>query len=244
MNSHHPLVLITGASSGIGLELAKCFAKDDYNLILTSEERVELEAAAEVVRGMGRGQVDIVEADLSQPGGALRVFDAVHRRRRALDVLVNNAGIGVYGKFTDTSLADEIAMIQLNVIATVRLTKLFVPAMVNRGAGRILFTASVTSTMPTPYLAAYGATQAFVHEFAQGLRAELHDTGVTVTSLMPDAGKLTDPPDVAMAVFTALMKGDDKVVVPLRYKLVPDTVVARQPARKHEPKHEERDEQR
>jgi uncharacterized protein len=268
MDTNNSLALITGASSGIGLELAKCFAEDGYGVILVAEDRGGLEAAAQEVRALGGGTVETIVADLSKLDGARQVFDQVGGRE--LDVLVNNAGVGVYGKFIETSLDEEIAMIHLNTISFVQLTKLFAPKMVARGAGRILITASVASKMPTPYLTVYGATKAFVYEFAQGLRAELKDTGVTVTALLPGPTdtnfferahaqdskildeKLTDPADVARAGYAALMKGDDKVIVPLKYKIqatmnqaVPDAVVAKQSMKKHEPRdQEEREEGR
>jgi uncharacterized protein len=225
-----------------------------------------------MLRELGGGQVDVVEADLAQLDGPRRVFEHVQRLGRTVDVLVNNAGVGVYGKFIDNDLADEIAMIQLNTIAYVQLTKFFGRAMVQRGSGRILMTASVASEMPTPYLTVYGATKAFVYEFAQGLREELRDTGVTVTALLPGptdtnffdrAGandskivdeKLADPEMVAAAGFKAVMKGDDKIVVPFKYRVqskinqvIPDKVVAKQAMKKHEPKSEsdrDRDEHR
>ena len=268
MNSTKSLALITGASSGIGLELAKCFAQDGHDVILVAEDRGGLENAAQEVRALGGGKAEIIAADLSKHDGAQRVFDQLGGRN--LDVLVNNAGVGVYGKFIDTSLDEEISMIHLNTISFVQLTKLCLPQMVQRGAGRILMTASVASKMPTPYLTVYGATKAFVYEFAQGLRAELKDTGVSVTALMPGPTdtnfferahaedskildeKLTDPADVAKAGYAALMKGEDRVIVPLKYKIqtamnqaVPDKMVAKTSLKKHEPRSgEDRDEQR
>jgi hypothetical protein len=262
------LALITGASSGIGLELAKCFAKDGYDVVLVAEDRAGLDAAASDMRNLGSGKVETIVADLSHLEGARQVRDAL--QGRTLDALVNNAGVGVYGKFIETDLDDELSMIHLNTISFVALTKFFAPQMVQRGAGRILMTASVASKMPTPYLTIYGATKAFVYEFAQGLRAELQDSGVTVTALLPGptdtnfferAGaenskivdeKLTDPADVAQAGYAALMKGEAKVVVPLKYKVqtavgsvVPDVALAKQALKKHEPKsRDEREEER
>ncbi|HEX6095218.1 MAG TPA: SDR family oxidoreductase [Thermoanaerobaculia bacterium] len=262
MTTNNSLALITGASSGIGLELAKCFVRDGHDVILVAEDRGGLESAAQEVRAAGGGRVEIIVADLSRQDGARIVFDQVGGRD--LDVLVNNAGVGVYGKFIETDLDEEISMIHLNTISFVQLTKYFAPKMVQRGSGRILITASVASKMPTPYLTVYGATKAFVYELAQGLRAELQDTGVTVTALMPGPTdtnfferahaqdskildeKLTDPADVARAGYDALMKGQDKIVVPLKYKIqtamnqaVPDKVVAKQSLKKHEPRDQE-----
>ncbi|HET7436712.1 MAG TPA: SDR family oxidoreductase [Thermoanaerobaculia bacterium] len=270
MKNSKPLALVTGASSGIGLELARCFAKDDYDLIVVAENRDGLESAAKELSGEGKGSVDTIVADLSTLDGARQVYESVQSRGRELDVLVNNAGVGVYGKFIETSLEEELSMIRLNTISFVALTKFFAPEMVQRGSGRILMTASVASKMPTPWLTIYGATKAFVYEFAQGLREELHDSGVTVTALMPGPTdtnfferahaedskivdeKLTDPAEVAAAGYAALMRGDAKVVVPLKYKVqtainqvIPDKVVAKQARKKHEPREgEEREEER
>ncbi|HEY0372062.1 MAG TPA: SDR family oxidoreductase [Thermoanaerobaculia bacterium] len=262
MDTSKSLALITGASSGIGLELANCFAQDGHDVVLVAEDRGGLESAAQEVRALGGGSVEIIVADLSRHDGAQLVFDQLGGRNP--DVLVNNAGVGVYGKFIDTDLDEEVSMIHLNTISFVQLTKLIAPKMVQRGGGRILMTASVASKMPTPYLTVYGATKAFVYEFAQGLRAELKDTGVTVTALMPGPTdtnfferahaedskildeKLTDPADVARAGYAALMKGEDRVIVPLKYKVqtvmnsaVPDKIVAKQSMKKHEPRNEE-----
>jgi short-subunit dehydrogenase len=264
------LALVTGASSGIGLELARLFARDAYDVVLVSENRAELESAARELRESASGKIEVLEADLATDAGPRKVFEGVHGR--TVDVLVNNAGIGVYGDFTrETSFERELEMIRLNVIGTTHLTKLFAPLMVERGEGRILFTASVASKMPTPLLNVYGATKAYVYEFAMGLREELSDTGVSVTALMPgptdtnffdraDAQdskivdeKLTDPATVAEAGYAALMRGDAKVVTPLKYKVqtainqvVPDRVVAKQSHKKHERKDdvEERSEER
>jgi short-subunit dehydrogenase len=265
MDKNKSLALITGASSGIGLELAKQFAQNGHDLIVVAEPGSGLSDAAAMLRELGGGAVDTIEADLSKPDGAQRVFDDVQRRGRELDVLVNNAGVGVYGKFIETSLDEEVAMIQLNTVAYVQLTKYFAPRMARRGSGRILMTASVASKTPTPYLAVYGATKAFVYEFSQGLREELRESGVTVTALMPGPTdtnffdrahatdskildeRLADPEEVAKAGFDALMKGDDKVIVPLKYKVqttinqvIPDAVVAKVARKKHEPRDEER----
>jgi short-subunit dehydrogenase len=273
MKKQQPLALVTGASSGIGLELARCFAENGHDLVIVAEDRPGLEAAAVMLREAGGGRVDIVDADLSKLESARRVADQVRALGRDLDVLVNNAGVGVYGEFTETSLDEEVAMIQLNTIAFVQLTKLFAPAMVQRGSGRILMTASVASVTPTPMLTVYGATKAFVYEFSQALREELRDTGVTVTALMPGPTdtnfferahatdskiveeNLADPAAVARAGYDALMKGEDKVIVPLKYRLmtnmnhvVPDPIVARVAHKKHERRdegeREEREEER
>lgn len=269
MENRRPVALITGASSGIGLELAKQFIQHDHDLIVVAENREELEGAALMLRQLADARVDAIVADLSRLDGAPRVFDEVQRLGRDVDVLVNNAAMGVYGKFIETDLDAEIAMVHVNVISYLQLTKFFAPRMAERGAGRILMTASVASKTPIPYLSVYAATKAFVYEFSQALREELRDSGVTVTALLPGPTdtnfferanmldskildeKLADPADVAKAGFDALMKGDDKVIVPLKYNVqtklgnvVPDPLLVKQARKKHEPKDEGREEAR
>ena len=273
---NRPLALITGASSGIGLELAKCFADEGYDLIIVAEDQAGLEAAGSAIRSAASVDVHAITADLRDDDAPRRVHERVTALGRPLDVLVNNAGVGVYGDFTrETPLDAELEMIRLNVVAPVQLTKLFAPSMAARGEGKILITASVASITPTPLLTVYGATKAFLYEFSEGLREELRDRGVTVTALMPGPTdtnffarahaedskivdeKLADPADVARAGFDALMKGADKVVTPLKYKVqtkinqvIPDPIVAKQAHKKHERKSdseqsiEARDEQR
>ncbi|HEV7921855.1 MAG TPA: SDR family NAD(P)-dependent oxidoreductase [Thermoanaerobaculia bacterium] len=130
-----PLALITGASSGIGLELAKQFARNGHDLVLVAEDGSGLASAASTVRELGGARVDTIEADLSRAEGAQRVFEEVQRLGREPDVLVNNAGVGVYGKFIETDLEEEISMINLNTAAYVRLTKFFAPRMAQTSPG-------------------------------------------------------------------------------------------------------------
>lgn len=267
MAKNNKLALITGASSGIGYELARLFARDGFDLLLVAEKTDDLQRAARELRSEGEGDVDTIVADLSRLDGAPCVFEEVMRGGRELDVLVNNAGVGVYGDFTETSLDAEIAMINLNVIAYVQLTKLFARQMAQRGTGRILNTASVASVMPTPLLAVYGATKAFVLAFTESVREELRESGVTVTALMPGptdtqfferagAGNAKivdeagDPAVVAKAGYDALMAGKDKVITPFKAKvmarmseLTPDPIAAKQSHKKHAPK-DARDEER
>jgi short-subunit dehydrogenase len=156
--------------------------------------------------------------------------------RNEIEVLVNNAGVGVWGPFKTTEIDEEVSMIQLNAIAPVVLTKLFLPDLLDRGKGRILFTASQASVGPLALAAVYGATKAFIYSFALALREELKESNVTVTSLLPGAtdtdwferagagrsetaqGDLADPADVARAGVEALLAGDDHVVAPLSVK--------------------------
>jgi uncharacterized protein len=234
-----PLALVTGASSGIGLELAKVFAREGHDLVVAADNRAKLDAASQQIRsGAPAARIEIVTVDLANPDGPFLLYEAVQRLGRDLDVLVNNAGVGVWGEFArQTNLDAELDMIQLNVASVVALTKLFVRDMIPRRTGKILFTASEASLAPTAYLAAYGATKAFEYSFALSLREELKDTGITVTALLPGAtdtnffhragaaknktaqGRLADPATVARDGYDALMRGDDHVVTPMTNKL-------------------------
>lgn len=246
--------LITGASSGIGLELARKFAAEGYDLIMTSDNGKKLRTAMQQIRREHPDTgISVVVADLANPKGAHSLFRQVKAAKLNPDVLVNNAGAGVWGDFPKTALAAELDIIQLNTASVVAITKLFLPAMIRRGSGRILFTASVASLAPTPLLTVYGATKAFVYSFAQALGAELDGTGVTITALLPDAtdtnffkragaahtqtaqGDLADPERVAHDAYDTLMKGDDHVITPTSERLMsmvskfmPDRMVAHQ----------------
>lgn len=174
--------LITGASSGIGLDLAHLFAADGYELLLAARSEGKLrDLAGELARQYGVS-VAVIPADLERPAAADELFAAVHT---PVDVLVNNAGFGVTGRFTGTDLARELAMIQVNVTALVQLTKLFLRPMVERGRGRILNVASTAAFQPGPLMAVYYATKAFVLSFSEAIAEELAGTGVTVTALCP-----------------------------------------------------------
>ncbi len=169
-----PVALVTGASSGIGRALALRLARGGYDLVLVSRDEKRLkEVAAEA--GVS---CRIVTEDLSKPGAAQRIAAPV-------DVLVNNAGFGLHGDFSQTDLAQEQAMIQTHVVALVELTKLVLPGMLERGKGRILNVGSVYSYGPAPHQAIYGATKAFLLSFSNALYGELAGTGVTVTALLP-----------------------------------------------------------
>lgn len=226
--SQRPLAVVTGASSGIGLELARQFIKNGFDLIVTSSEPRIAETALELEAEGGR--VQAVQADLRTYEGVEKLYSEI-QIRGVPDAIAINAGVGVHGDFTrETSLQDELAMINLNVVSTVHLAKRVAKDMVARGRGRILITASVAGTMPTPLQAVYGATKAFDLSFAASLRHELRDTGVTVTALLPgptdteffersdmedtkaaEKAEQNDPADVAKDGFDALMAGKDRV---------------------------------
>jgi uncharacterized protein len=223
-----PLAVVTGASSGIGRELACQFADNGFDVIAAAEDR-ELAAVAEDLAGDGTA-VQPVRADLSTAKGTEKLMAAIAATGRQVDALALNAGIGNGGAFVDVPLADEQRLIALNIGSTVHLAKRIVPDMVRRGAGRVLFTSSVASQMPGPYYATYAASKAFIQSFAQALRYELKDSGVTVTALIPgpadteffgrpgmegtgaDSSDKDDPADVARDGFEALMAGRSQVV--------------------------------
>jgi short-subunit dehydrogenase len=226
--SSRPLALVTGASSGIGRELAKQFAEHGYDLIVAAED-VELDDAVEELRALG-GAVAPVSVDLRKRADVERLVAAYRGSGRALDAAALNAGVGHGGAFADTDLEAELGIVELNCASTVHLAKRVVQDMVPRGEGRILFTSSVASQAPEPFQAVYGASKAFVQSLAMALREELKDTGVTVTSLLPgptdteffDRAQLTDtklgasdkkddPAQVARQGFEGLMKGEASV---------------------------------
>ncbi|HVK84594.1 MAG TPA: SDR family NAD(P)-dependent oxidoreductase [Kofleriaceae bacterium] len=222
------LAVVTGASSGIGLELARQCVEHDFDLVICSND-ASIQIAADHLSGAG-ASVQAVRADLATFEGCETLVETIEATHRPVDALLLNAGRGVGGEFITTDLDDELRMIALNCGSVVHLAKRLVPAMVARKSGRILITASVASTSPTPFISVYGATKAFDLSFAEALRYELSDSGVTVTALQPGAteteffaradmedtkvaqGKKDDPADVAKEGFDAMMAGEDKVI--------------------------------
>ncbi len=179
--------LITGASFGIGSEFARIFAREGYNLVLVARTAEKLrQLAAEVEKSYGTRSL-ILAADLTDPGAPAYVLDQTNRADIKIDVLVNNAGFGQYGLFVENDLEECLRQIQLNVTTITHLTRLYLPAMVERKNGRILNVASTAAFQPGPLMAVYFATKAYVLHFSEALANELNDTGVTVTCLCPGA---------------------------------------------------------
>jgi short-subunit dehydrogenase len=176
--------LITGASSGIGLELARIFAANKHDVVLVARSEGKLRELARECEASGV-RAHVIPADLAVPDAARSILDTVARLGLEIDVLVNNAGVGVYGRFLETPLVTELESIQVNVVALTELTKRCLPAMVARRRGRILNVASTAGFLPGPLMAVYYATKAYVVSFSEAIANELEGTGVTVTALCP-----------------------------------------------------------
>ena len=222
------LAVVTGASSGIGLELAKELAARRYHLVVCAEDD-ELAVAADGLRRSGV-PVQAVRADLATAEGTQRLVDAVGDYGVPVDVLALNAGIGVAGPFVQTPLADDLRLLALNITSVVHTAKKLVPEMVARGRGRVLVTSSIASLMPGPWYATYAASKAFVQSFGDALRHELRGTDVTVTALLPGPtataiferagmgrtwvgrGPKDDPERVARDAVAGLSRGARRVV--------------------------------
>jgi uncharacterized protein len=180
-----PVALVTGASSGIGRELCRVLAREGHDLVLVARREPELQALAEELKSHYGTTGTVVTADLSTPAGAQQVFDAVAAAGLDIDVLVNNAGFGGSGRFTETDAGHEQRMVAVNVVALTDLTKLFLPAMIERRRGRVLNVASTAAFQPGPFMAIYYATKAYVLSFTEAIAEELAGTGVTATALCP-----------------------------------------------------------
>lgn len=248
----NPLAAVTGASSGIGFNLAKVFAEHGFDLVIASSGP-RLQPATVEIRTKGV-EVTPVEADLATFDGVEEFWRRVEDVGRPIEAVAINAGVGVGGLFAESELAREINLIRLNVEGTVHLAKLAVKRMTQQGRGRILITSSIAAEMVAPREAVYGASKAFELSFAKSLRAELEGSGITVTTLQPGAidtdffrragmqdtelgqqGKKEPPPyEVAKQGFEALMKGEKHVyAASLKTKLegalanlIPDSVKA------------------
>ncbi|MEV4755901.1 SDR family NAD(P)-dependent oxidoreductase [Micromonospora sp. NPDC049559] len=223
-----PLAAITGASSGIGYELARQFAEHGYDVVVAAEDAGITDLARALAASGAR--VEPVQVDLASYDGVERLYQRIRSLNRPLDAVAINAGVGVGGPFARTDLAAELNIVDLNVRSAVHLAKRCVQEMVERGTGGILFTSSIAAAQPGPFEAVYAASKSFLQSFSQALANELKDTGVTVTALMPGvtdtrfferadmldtragSGRKDDPAEVARQGFEALAKGRDHVV--------------------------------
>src|SRR6267142_4494364 len=247
-----PVALITGASSGIGLDLAKLFAQGGHDLVLVARNEEALRAVAAECEKSGV-KTHVLAKDLSDPMSAQEIFDELSARQIPVEVLVNNAGFGTHGMFVRTKLEDEVGMIQVNIVALIQLTRLFLPQMVARKSGKIMNVASMAGFVPGPYMSVYYATKAFVLSHSIALAQEVKKSGVIVSALCPGPtktdfqrrariaeSKLFKNPrsmssmDVAKAGYEGLMKGN-AIVVPgfsnkvirVASKMVPRRMLAR-----------------
>ena len=232
-------VLITGATSGIGLELAKLFAADGYRLVIVARDVMELAATAQMLRDRYAASVVVISKDLFEPAAGFELYQELKDKEIRIDVLVNDAGQGQYGLFVETDVKRQLDIIQLNISSLVVLTHLFLKDMVAAGRGKILNLSSIASKAPGPWQAVYHGTKAFVQSFTEAIRSEVKDRGITVTALLPgvtdtdffnkadmnsskavqDKDDMADPADVARDGYEALMRGDDKIVSGFKNKL-------------------------
>ncbi|WNB91477.1 SDR family oxidoreductase [Bacillus sp. NEB1478] len=180
-------VLITGASSGIGLEFAKLFAKDHYHIVLNARNEAVLQEIADELRAKHGIQATVLAKDLSLPNSAEELTAELMAKNIQIDVLINNAGFAAYGSFEETSWKEEKDMLQVNIMALTTLTKQLLPAMIKRNSGKILNVASTAAFQPGPLMAVYYATKAYVLSFSEAISYELRNTNVTVTALCPGA---------------------------------------------------------
>jgi hypothetical protein len=255
-------VLITGASSGIGYELALLFARDGFDCVVTARRVDRLEELAERLRREHRVEVSVIEADLADQASPERIFTSVKAAGIQIDVLVNNAGFPTYGHFVELDTQTQLDELQVNIVALTHLTRLFLPGMVERRDGRILNLASTAAFEPGPLMAVYYATKAYVLSFSQAIGNELTGTGVSVTTLCPGItrtgfqaagamedsrlvqGGMADPASVALAGYRGVMARKGVVIpgfanklVPFAVRLAPRSVVTRMVRRAQERVH-------
>jgi short-subunit dehydrogenase len=248
-------VLITGATSGIGYELAKLFAKEGYHLILVARNKENLKKTSEELIDIANNpsaKITIIAIDLFERSSAREIYEITQDLGIFVDILVNNAGQGEWGDFSKIDLYREIDIIELNIITLISLTKFYVRNMIRKNQGKILMLASSVSKAPSPYMAVYAASKAFILSFTEALVKELENTDVTITALQPDATdtdffhkakaeksvlyrekKLSEPEMVAREGFRSLKQGKEVEVPGMQNKIqqvlnnfIPDNIIA------------------
>ena len=260
MDTNQKYALITGATSGIGYELAKLFAKDQYNLVIVARNTEELEKTSAELKQSGIEVITIAK-DLFNREAPMEIYNEIQSKNIRIDVLVNDAGQGQYGLFSETEIDRELEIIQLNIGATIALTKPFLKEMIARKDGKILNLSSIAGKTPGPYQAVYHGTKAFIQSFTEAIRSENKDNGITITALLPGAtetdffnkadmndskivqnGDMAAAADVAKDGYEALMSGDDMVISGFKNKamigvtnLTPDHLVADMMKKQQEP---------
>ncbi|MFL6285957.1 MAG: SDR family NAD(P)-dependent oxidoreductase [Pyrinomonadaceae bacterium] len=234
--------LVTGASGGIGEELARLFAADGHDLVLVARSEEKLKLLAEELGAKHNVSARVVASDLSRSEAPREIFDALERAGVRVDALVNNAGIGSWGLFVETDLNQELELLQINVVALTHLTKLFLPAMIARGRGYVCNVASTAAFQPGPLMAVYYASKAYVLSLSEALANECEGTGVRISALCPgptetgfvaaagmSESKLFDrgamnAREVAVAGYRGLLAGKTIVIPGTRNALVARTV--------------------
>ena len=235
--------LITGASTGIGYEFTKLFARDGYNLVLVARSEQQLHKLADELQEKHGIAVKVIAKDLSNANAPDEIFVELQQEGMTVDVLVNNAGFATYGKFTEIDLNAELQEMQVNMVALTHLTKLFLPDMLKKGWGKILNVSSTAAFQAGPLMAVYYATKAYVLSFSEALAEELRGTGVTVTVLCPGptesgfqrranmedsrlfrGNKVADAATVARIGYRGLMTNKTVVIPGLRNKLLAESV--------------------
>jgi short-subunit dehydrogenase len=265
MTTKEQYALVTGATSGIGYELARLLANDGYHLIIVGRNVETLDQTAATLSSEFNIRVETIVKDLFQPNAAFEIYNDVKASGTAISILINDAGQGQYGEFINNDIERELDIIQLNISSLVVLTKLFLKDMVVAGTGKILNVSSIASKAPGPLNAVYHGTKAFVQSFTEAIRDEVKDSGVTITALLPGAtatdffekaemtgakivveGKLDDAATVAKDGYKALMNGDDMVVSGFKNKVqvamsgvTSDSTLAKKMHKQQEPVHEE-----
>lgn len=234
-------VLITGASSGIGFELAKLFVQDNYDLVLIAKNKEKLQAAAKTLQ-KETITLHIIDKDLSDPKAPDEIYKELAAKKISIDVLINNAGFASYGQFTEIDLQEELNELQVNIVTLTHLTKLFSRDMVAKDSGRILNVASTAAFLPGPLMAVYYASKAYVLSFSEALTEELRGTGVSVSVLCPGPtntgfvkrghleqsklyqGKILGAAEVADAGYKGLMSNQTIIIPGLKNQLLTNAI--------------------
>jgi uncharacterized protein len=258
--------LITGATSGIGFEIAQKFAADGHNLVLVARSKEGLLETASFLESKYRISIYTIQKDLFVPGAAKEIYTETSQQGFEINYLVNDAGQGLWGKFSETDLDREIDLVHLNVIALISLTKYYLKDMIARQRGRILQLSSALGKTPTPYMSVYAATKAFVLSFTEAVINEIKGTNVTMTALLPNATdtdffhksgsehtvvyretSLYTPAEVAAAGYDGMMNGVDKVTPGIKNKMqgamssmMSDEAVAEMMSKQMQPSEKER----
>ena len=230
--------MITGASSGIGYALTHYFARDGYQLVLVARDQQRLMELAKRLQTQSDISVKIIAKDLALPRSPDEIFEQLQRDDITIQVLVNNAGFGSHGPFAEADLAEQLRLMQVNMVALTHLTRLFLPSMMAQHSGKILNVASTAAFQPGPFMAIYYASKAYVLSFSEALANELRGSGVSVTALCPGptrtefqaragvghtklmSGRIMDAESVARIGYDAFMRGQTVVIPGLRNRLL------------------------